>query len=103
MAYRKRAQGFKGKEIGYIMFYENVFRALNERKVKYIVIGGIALNLHGIPRAAADLDLMVELSEDDLKKIAEALKSLNFKPKAPVSFDDFVSMHKLKKFQKEKS
>lgn len=85
------------------MFYENVFRALNERKVKYLVIGGIALNLHGIPRATADLDLMLELTEDNLKKVADALEELNFKPKVHADFSDFCDLEKLREFEKEKN
>lgn len=46
------------------MYYELVFRNLNKKKVRYVVIGGIAVNLHGIPRATADLDLMVDLEKE---------------------------------------
>lgn len=31
-------------------FYLDVFKRLKERKVKYIVVGGIAVALHGVPR-----------------------------------------------------
>ncbi len=41
---------------------ERVFRALNGRGVRYVA-GGIALNLHGVPRATADLDIAVALDE----------------------------------------
>lgn len=40
------------------MFYNDVFGILNKYKVKYVVIGGTAVNLHGVPRFTADLDLM---------------------------------------------
>jgi hypothetical protein len=50
------------------MLYEKVSRKLNNEGVSYIVVGGIALNLHGVPRATADLDLVVEIKKRTWKK-----------------------------------
>ena len=36
-----------------------VFQALAEHEVKYAVIGAVALGLHGLARATADLDLFI--------------------------------------------
>ncbi len=55
------------------MFYEEVFRKLTDREVKYAVAGGVALVLHGVVRLTADLDLIVELSTMSLK----LMKGLN--------------------------
>jgi len=43
------------------MIYEEILRALNARKVNYVVVGGVALVLHGVVRMTADLDLIVRL------------------------------------------
>jgi len=40
--------------------FESLFSALNKAKVRYLVVGGIAVNLYGIERATADIDLFVE-------------------------------------------
>ena len=37
------------------MFYKEVFEALNTNQVQYLVVGGVALNLHGYPRMTYDL------------------------------------------------
>jgi len=50
------------------MVYEDIFTKLNERKVNYLVVGGIALVLHGVVRLTADLDLIVKLQSDNLAK-----------------------------------
>jgi len=73
------------------MFYEKIFRKLAEKKIKYAVTGGVALVLHGIARFTADLDLIVELNENNLKKLIEAIKELGFKPRVPVSLEDLVN------------
>jgi len=43
------------------MFYEELFEKLNMSGVDYVVVGGVALVLHGVVRLTADLDLMVHL------------------------------------------
>jgi hypothetical protein len=46
------------------MLYEAIFRGLEATGVRCLVVGAVAVNLHGIPRMTADLDLLVDLSED---------------------------------------
>ncbi|MDI6840037.1 MAG: hypothetical protein QMD71_04150 [bacterium] len=84
------------------MYYEAVFRELNKHKVRYLVIGGIAVNLYGIPRATADLDLMVEMTSENLKKLITAIEQLGYRPKVPVKALDFADPVKRKKWQAEK-
>ena len=67
------------------MFYEEVFRKLNERAVKYAVTGGLALVLHGVVRLTADLDLFVELSGENLEKFWGAMEELGFMPRVPIT------------------
>jgi hypothetical protein len=72
------------------MFYEDVFRKLGERKIRYAVAGGIALVLHGAVRFTADLDLIVELSPGNLKKFLDAMNELGYKPRLPVKAEDLA-------------
>ncbi|MEM4248323.1 MAG: hypothetical protein QXH80_03565, partial [Candidatus Nanoarchaeia archaeon] len=39
---------------------EDVFKSFQKHDVKYLVIGGIAAVLHGVPRATFDLDILIE-------------------------------------------
>lgn len=41
---------------------QNVFSFFQKHEVKYVVIGGIASALHGVPRATFDLDILIEAS-----------------------------------------
>ena len=70
--------------------FESLFSALNKAKVRYLVVGGIAVNLYGIERATADIDLVVDLEEGNLKRFITVMKELNFKPKVPVRLEDFI-------------
>ncbi|MFQ5963840.1 MAG: nucleotidyl transferase AbiEii/AbiGii toxin family protein [Candidatus Scalinduaceae bacterium] len=82
--------------------FEQLFSALNKKKVRYLVVGGIAVNLYGIERATADIDLVVDLEESNLQKFIKAIKDLNFKPKIPVSLDDFTEREKREEWIREK-
>lgn len=53
--------------------YQDVFRCLKKHEVRYVVIGGIAAVLHGVPRATFDLDLLVEATLENVTRLLDAL------------------------------
>ena len=85
------------------MFYEDVFRKLSDKKVKYVVVGGIAMVLHGVVRFTADLDLMVCLEEKNLLNFIFALDEIGYKPKLPVKSKDFADPVKRRLWKNEKN
>lgn len=50
--------------------------ALNREAVCYKVIGGVATNLHGIPRATEDADFLVDPSPANVRGVKRALRSI---------------------------
>jgi hypothetical protein len=85
------------------MIYEDIFRELHHAKIQYLVVGGVAINLYGVLRSTADLDMMLQLADDDnVKRFIGILKSLNYRPRAPVSMDDFADPSKRASWIKEK-
>jgi hypothetical protein len=40
------------------MFYLDLFRSLNDHQVRYLLVGGLAMNLHGVPRMTMDVNLV---------------------------------------------
>jgi hypothetical protein len=53
-----------------------VFRALAREGVRYKVVGGIALNLHGLLRATEDLDIFVDPEPSNVKRLKAALQAV---------------------------
>lgn len=53
-----------------------VLEALERSGVRYVVIGGVALNLHGLPRATEDLDIFVAPEVDNIERLKAALRSV---------------------------
>lgn len=71
-----------------------IFSALNDAQVDYVVVGGLAVILHGYLRATADLDLAIGLSPDNAGRGMRALASVGLQPRLPVAMDDFADEDK---------
>lgn len=67
-----------------------VLRALDEADVRYLIAGGVAVNLHGYTRLTQDLDLVVELSPRNARAAVEALARLGYHPQVPVAITEFA-------------
>lgn len=53
-----------------------VFRALGDERVAYAVVGAVALGLHGLARATADVDLFVRPDPENIERLKSALRSV---------------------------
>jgi hypothetical protein len=76
--------------------FKDLFSSLNQASIKYMVAGGIAVNLYGIERATADVDIVLELEKGNLSKFIRVAKKLGLKPKIPVKLDDFIDPERRK-------
>jgi len=70
--------------------FDSIFAALQATGVRYVVVGGVAVNLHGYQRFTKDLDLVIELVPDQTLKALEALKAIGYKPNIPLKLSDFA-------------
>jgi len=52
---------------------QDVFASFQKHNVKYVIIGGIAAVLHGVPRATFDLDILIEATPDNAQRLLDAL------------------------------
>lgn len=78
----RRMKGhFKG---GRMFIYEEILREFQKHKVKYVIVGGIAVNLLGAMRNTADMDILVEMSDTNLAKVVTILKKAGYRVKQPV-------------------
>ncbi len=70
--------------------FEGVFAALDGAGVRFVIVGGVAVVLHGHPRLTADLDLVIDLSPDVATAAIDALLGLGLVPRLPVEPHDFA-------------
>lgn len=52
---------------------QSVFASFQKNDVKYLVIGGIAAVLYGVPRATFDLDVLIEPTRDNVNRLLQAM------------------------------
>lgn len=67
-----------------MIIYEEILKEFQKQKVKYVLVGGIAVNLLGYLRTTADLDLLLEMSEGNITKVVKILKKQGYRIKQPV-------------------
>src|SRR3990167_11026183 len=67
-----------------MIIYEEILREFQKQKVHYVLVGGIAVNLLGSFRNTADMDILVEMSDENLAKIVRILKKNGYRVKQPV-------------------
>lgn len=67
-----------------MIIYEEILSEFQKQKVHYTIVGGLALNLLGGSRGTADLDILVEMSNENLAKIVKILTAQGYRVKQPV-------------------
>ena len=83
--------------------YEKELIAFSSSGARYLVIGGVALGLSGYPRATLDLDILPELSKENLDKIINALQKLGYKPRIPIDPEEIKDPEKRELWFREKN
>ncbi|RIL11830.1 MAG: hypothetical protein DCC75_01615 [Proteobacteria bacterium] len=72
---------------------ERLFKCLAKGKVKYVLVGGVAANIHGSARLTNDIDIVYERSSRNLRNLSKALSPFNpylrgAPPGLPFKFDE---------------
>lgn len=63
------------------------WKIANQSQLRYIMIGGVATNLHGYQRTTADIDIWIEDSEINRKRLREVFRAYGWG-----DFDSFKTM-----------
>lgn len=83
--------------------YEKELVELSEKGARYLVIGGIALGLHGYLRATADLDILPDLEAENLDIIIKVLQKMSYAPRVPVDPEELKDPAKRQYWYTEKN
>ncbi len=82
--------------------YEPIFRAFDENKLQYLIVGGLAVNLHGYPRYTNDIDILLALDHENLEKMSTLMKEMDYQQRLPISIQELEDEQKARKFIDEK-
>lgn len=81
---------------------EAIASALSDTNVRYLIVGGLAVAAHGYGRATFDVDLVIQLRQDNIRRGIEALESLGYRSLAPVPAMDFADPEKRQAWIRDK-
>jgi hypothetical protein len=75
-------------------FIFKVTEAFQKQKIRYALVGGYAVALHGALRGTVDIDVLVSLQRAELEKVEKVLLSLGLISRIPVSAKEIAAFHK---------
>lgn len=85
------------------MFYIDLFAALDRHHVQYLLIGGLAVTLHGVERATMDVDITVALKLDNMEALIAAARELELLPVLPgISLESLKDIETLRHWHAER-
>ncbi len=77
-----------------MLSFRRIFETLNSTECPYVIVGGLAVVLHGHTRLTTDTDLVLDLAAEQLPNLLEALSQLGFQPRIPVAMEEFADGEK---------
>ncbi|RKU11986.1 hypothetical protein C6501_11815 [Candidatus Poribacteria bacterium] len=69
--------------------FKEFLKLLNSHQIKYLLIGGYAVNYHGYPRTTADMDIWVAIQQKNAEKLVDVLREFGFES-AHLTIDLFM-------------
>lgn len=70
---------------------QDVFKSFQRHEVRYIVIGGVASVLYGVPRVTFDLDILIEATTENAEQLLRALEEAGFGTATLTNAEDIVA------------
>lgn len=85
------------------MFLRELLAALSDASVPYAVVGGVAVNLHGVPRMTYDVDLVVTPTPDAFARLQRALGAARLAPRLPLELASLVSDEQRRSLKRDRN
>ena len=58
--------------------FREFIELLEKNEVKYLIVGGYAVGIHGFPRYTGDLDIFIALRSENAAKVLKTLSDFGF-------------------------
>ena len=69
------------------MTVTELLQFLGEARVEYVLVGGLAVQLHGFQRSTFDIDLVLAMNDENLTRFVEVARRAGLQPVNPVPLD----------------
>ena len=79
-----------------------LLKSLSEARVGYVLVGGLAVQLHGYLRSTFDIDLVLAMNDENLARFIDVVKRCGMKPVIPVDIDALRDARQIEQWHREK-
>ena len=79
-----------------------LLQSLTDAQVNYVLVGGLAVQLHGFLRATFDIDLVLAMSDENLVRFINVAKNYGLQPGIPVPIESLRNAEQIDQWHREK-
>lgn len=79
-----------------------LLQMLDEAKVEFVLVGGLAVALHGYQRVTMDVDVVLAMDADNLQRFMSAAKAAGLRPTIPVDIESLAKPDLIEQWYREK-
>jgi hypothetical protein len=83
--------------------YQALFQAFADVGLRYLVVGGVAVNLHGFPRFTGDIDILLALDEENLVRMTTLMHQRGYVERLPIDLAQFARPEKVRRWLRDKN
>ena len=84
------------------MNFQQFFEALAEDEIDYVLVGGLAVSMHGVVRGTMDVDIVLALDDANVRRFVGLARRHGLMPSMPVSLESLAEPAQLDAWHREK-
>ena len=81
----------------------DLIKILDNAGIKYVLVGGLAVALQGYQRVTMDVDVVLAMDEENLRRFIDCAKAADLRPVVPVAIDSLAQPELLEQWYREKA
>lgn len=79
-----------------------LFKSLSKGQVQYVLVGGLAIQLHGFMRSTFDIDLVLAMNDENLERFITIANQYGLVPSVPVPIEALRNASQIDQWYREK-
>ena len=79
-----------------------LLQSLSDEQVQYVLVGGLAVQLHGFLRSTFDIDLVLAMNDENLSRFIAVAQGFGLVPVIPVPLDSLRNASLIDQWHREK-
>jgi len=80
----------------------DLLQSLSDEQVQYVLVGGLAVQLHGFLRSTFDIDLVLAMNDGNLVRFIAVARRYGLVPSMPVPLDSLRNASQIDQWHREK-